>query len=214
MAGNIDAWLQGFASITSNAAVVIFSLIILGMIFGLIALIIIKQRRWKQFRCVIFEKDAFGQKVIDFDDAGIFVDGKTKNKRFFLKKYNVGLTPDNVPYVPAGKTKLVFLYRSGHKNFRYINFNVTDNGMAIKVGEEDLNWAINAYERQKKLFSSSMLLQYMPFIMLAFVSIIILIIFIYFFRHFSDLASFAEAMKEAMKYYAQANSGTTVITTP
>ena len=102
----------------------------------------------------------------------------------------------------------VWLYRTGLKNFQYVDLNITPNpGATITVGEEDVNWAINAYERQKKLFSTTLLMQLMPFIMLAFVSIIILIIFIYFFKEFSTLKDMAVAMGEAAQIIAQARTG-------
>jgi hypothetical protein len=146
------------------------------------------------------------------DRGGIFVDSKTKNKRFFLKKANVGLEPDNIPYKFIGKHKTVYLLRDGLKNFRYFDINTTGNPeITVNVGEEDVNWAINAYERQKRLFSQTLLMQLMPFIALAFVSIIILIIFIYFFKDFAVLKDVALSLKEGAQELAKAKAGTTVI---
>jgi hypothetical protein len=82
----------------------------------------------------------------------------------------------------------------------------------LNVGEEDVNWGVNAYERQKKIFGSNALLQYLPFIALGFVSIVILIMFIYFFKQFSVLKDVALAFESAARTLAQANGGTVVLT--
>ena len=170
-----------------------------------------KWKRYKEFNCVVWERDGFGQLTQTSDKAGIFVDSKTKNKRFFLKKFNVGLSPDNVPYLPSsnGQPKTVYLLRTGLKNFQFITPRVTAEGITLSVGEEDVNWAINSYERAKKMFNSDKLLQYMPYIAIAFVSIIILVIFIYFFKDFAVLKDMAIAMKEAAQaMHPVAASGT------
>uniref|UniRef100_A0A6M3IE79 Uncharacterized protein n=1 Tax=viral metagenome TaxID=1070528 RepID=A0A6M3IE79_9ZZZZ len=174
--------------------------------------IILQQRRYKQFLCEIWQQDGFGQFTIKHDDAGIFVDSQTKNKRLFLKKHNVGLEPDNVPYLITDKgRKKVYLLQTGLKNFRYIKPVITENMITFTVGEEDVNWAINSYERQKKLFAQSWLIQYMPFILLAFVSIIILIMFIQLFKQLPMIKDIVLEMKEVVQGLAQAKSGTTVI---
>ena len=51
-----------------------------------------------------------------------------------------------------------------------------------------------------------MFMQYLPFMMLAFVSIIILVMFIYFFKEFDTLKDVAIALKEA----ALATRGTVI----
>lgn len=167
--------------------------------------------RYRQYKCIIWERDGFGQLKQTYDMAGIFVDRKTKNKRLFLKKNKVGLNPDSIPYLQSNKSKTIYLYKTGLKNFHYIKVNFNDPKQTLTVGEEDVNWSINAYERQKKLFQSSLLLQLMPFIALAFVSIMILIIFIYFFKEFSSLKDFALIMREVADKLAQIKSGTTII---
>ena len=188
-----------------DIAIMIFSgLIGCGIIGGGLWLYL-KQKRYREYKCVIWERDGFGQLNETYDDAGIFVDKKTNNKRFYLKKANVGLNPDNVPYIPS-KRKIVYLLRTGLKNFQFIKPNVSNPGITLSIGEEDVNWAINAYERQKKLFNQNVLLQYLPFIALAFTSIIILIIFIYFFKDFDVLKDVALSLKEA----AQAMHGTVI----
>jgi len=186
---------------------IILSAILGGMLWGFL-----RYKRYREFKCIIFEKDGLGQVHQKFDGAGIFTDKKTSNKRFYMKKNKVGLNPDNVPFIKTGNIKSVYLMQNGLKNFHYINMNITDNKYNVTVGEEDVNWAINAYERQKKMFSASLLMQLMPFVALAFVSIIILVIFIYFFKEFATLREFAVVMKETAQILAQSSGGTTVIT--
>ena len=203
--------LTGVASGALNVGILIGVILIVGGGLIGLTLLILKWKKYSEYKCVIFEKDGFGQLKYKVDKAGIFVDSKTKNKRLFLKKHNVGLDPDNVPYLSGAKgSKTIYLYQTGLKNFHYIRMNVSDH-FDITVGEEDVNWAINAYDRQKKLFNQSLLMQLMPFIALAFTSIIILIIFIYFFKDFAVLKDVAIALKEAAQANAQASSGTAII---
>ena len=204
--------LAGISSSALTTIVLMASVIFVGGVAIGVVVFILRERRYREFKCVIWEKDGFGQLTQKYDKAGIFVDGKTKNKRFFLRKANVGLSPDNIPYIPSQRgNKVVYLFRIGLKNFHYIKPNVANPTIALNVGEEDVNWAINDYEKQKQMFSQNMLLQYLPFIALAFVSMVILIIFIYFFREFDTLQGAATALKEAAQALAQAKAGTTVI---
>lgn len=193
------------------AVMIVVVLLVGGAAIG-ITWLVMQQRRYKQFRCEIWQQEGSGNFVIKHDDAGIFVDSKTKNKRLFLKKHNVGLDPDNVPYyVDTKGKKKVYLLQTGLKNFKYMRFHIDDGLIKFTVGEEDVNWAINSYERQKKLFAQSWLAQYMPFIMLAFVSIVILVLFIHLFRQIPIIKDLVVEMKEIAKLLVQARSGTTVI---
>lgn len=196
---------------TSIAVLLIVLLFVAAAAIGIIVLIG-KWRRYQQFVCEIWQKDGFGQFKVKYDKAGIFVDDKTKNKRLFLKRANVGLEPDNIPYLTTdqGKRKILLL-QTGLKNFRYIRPTIKDDLFYFTVGEEDVNWAINSYERQKKLFAQSWIAQYLPFIMLAFVCIIILILFIQLFNKFPVMLEMIKEMKEVAQALAAAKSGTTVI---
>lgn len=192
-----------------RVAIMMIAGLIISGVLGFAIHMILNWYRYQQFKCVIFKRDALGQIEQLHDTAGIFVDSKTNNKRFFLKRNKVGLCPDNVPVI-SGRKRTVYLMQHGLKNFRFIKMDIGDN-FNLNIGEEDVNWAINAYERQKKLFSQSMFMQLLPFIAIAFTSIIILIIFIYFFKEFSSLREFAIVMKDVAANMAQMNSGTTVI---
>ena len=204
---------EGYASTGLSVAIIIVVVVLgiglLGAAFWMFQL----KKKYSQFKCTIWERDGFGQLSQKHDDAGIFIDSKTNNKRFFMRKANVGLEPDNIPYVIGHRgSKFVYLYRTGLKNFAFIKPNISTNGrILLSVGEEDVNWAINAYERQKKIFSNNLLMQYLPFIALAFVSIIILVIFIYFFKDFDVLKDTALALGEAARALAAANSGTVIL---
>lgn len=199
-----------------NAALMIFIILFTMLFFGGIAIFaLIKYMAWKkytEFDCIIFQEDGFGQLTQRRDGAGIFVDSKTNNKRFYMRKNNVGLSPDNVPYIPnAGGGKTVYLLQTGLKNFHYIRMSVKTEGISLSVGEEDVNWAINAYDKQKKMFQNPLLMQLLPYIGIAFTSICILVIFIYFFREFSVLRDMAVALRDAAVAFAQAKAGTTII---
>lgn len=198
------------SGIALNIGIIIISIVVAGGLLLLALFLYFKWKRYREYSCIIWEKDGFGQMKQTSDRAGIFVDGRTKNKRLFLKNANVGLDPNNVPYVQQGGSKFIYLLRTGLKNFQYIRPVIGNPAITLTVGEEDVNWAVNAYERQKRLFAQNIFMQYLPFIALAFVSIIILVIFIYFFKEFSTLKALGSSMSEAAKAIAQAQ-GTTII---
>lgn len=194
-----------------NIMLMVGSIIVVGGTIAMVAYMMMQRKRYGQYICEIFSRDGTGHIVRTFDKAGVFVDNKTKNKRFFLKKANVGLSPDKIPYIQGeDKSKKVFLLQTGLKNFHFIDFQIDNPSITLSVGEEDVNWAINAYERQKKLFQQSMLMQLLPYIALAFTSIIILVIFIYFFKDFATLKEMAIAMKEAAAEIAKYHTGTVI----
>lgn len=205
-------WLNWLSSSGLSIAILLIIILFVGAAAIGITVLILKWRRYQQFIIEIWQKDGFGQFMVKYDKGGIFVDDKTKNKRLFLKDHNVGLDPDNVPYLTSSKgKKKVLLLQTGLKNFKYIRPAISENLMHFTVGEEDINWAINSYERQKKMFAQHWLAQYLPFIMLAFVSMIILIMFIHLFKIAPDIKLAADALKEAAQALAQARSGTTIL---
>ena len=207
------AILEQFAQGAMYISLIMMAVIVVGGIFVGLTYLVLHTKRFSEYVCIIWETNGFGQISQSFDSAGIFVDKKTNNKRFYLKKAKVGLTPDNVPYIPCGSKKYVFLYRFGLKNFAFIKPNITPNAVKFSVGEEDVNWAINSYEGAKKLFKFDTLLQFMPYIMLAFTTVAILIIFIYFFKNFNTLQQVADSLYKAAQAMSAANAGTTIIPT-
>jgi len=204
----------GFDAYASGALTLAIWLMVVVIVGGLGTVAFFLVRKWYRFsdyKCVIFFRDGFGQLSYRTDSAGIFIDTKTKNKRFFLKKANVGLDPNNVPVLP-GKNKTVFLVQYGLKNFSFIKVNIDMEGLTFSVGEEDVNWAVNACEREEKKWQvKDKLLQYMPYISLAIVMIIILVMFIYLFKAIPGMLVEIKAIViEAQKLQAM-NAGTTVI---
>jgi len=202
------------ASWGSNALNIMLLMMVLLLVVGIILGAFWfwnRSKRYSKFECLIFRKDAIGKEDYDWDVGGIFVDGKTKNKRLFLKKHNVSLNADNIPYINKGKKRLVMLHQDGLKNFAFINPVINARGITWSVGEEDINWALQDYERQKKKWDFSMLLQYMPYIMIGFTTIVIVVILISFFKEFKTLGTIAEAMREASHELAQAKAGTVIL---
>ena len=199
-------------SIATNIAIMVISITVIGGVIIAGIWLGLKWKRYQQYKCVIYEKDGFGQLTETYDSGGIFIDSKTKNKRLYLKQNKVGLDPDSIPFIQTTKGKrVIYLLKTGLKNFHYIRLNIKPPAVTLTVGEEDVNWALNSYERGKKMFTQGMLMQLLPYIALAFVSIIILIIFIYFFKDFAVLADVAKALQAAAEAFAQSQTGTTVI---
>lgn len=205
---------MNIASIAGGIFNVIFFILVLVLLAGMIGALfwfVMRTLKYK-FTCIIFKNDAFGNTSEKHDKAGIFVDRKTGNKLFFLKRANVGLKPDKVPVVNVGKKKIVYLFQDGLKNFRYLRMNFASNpGFSTSVDEEDVNWAINSFQRAKQIFTANKLLQYMPYIALFFTGIIIMAIFFFFFKEFSTLKDVSVALREAAVAMKEANSGTTII---
>ena len=195
-----------------NIAMFLGGIVIIGLVFYVVLRIYLSWKR-HDTKCWIFNEDGFGSTSMSTDVAGVYVDNKTKNKRFFLKSNNVGLNPDKIPYVRNSKgKKYVFLRQVGLKNFNYIKLDdlFTDDP-GIAVGEENVNWAINAYERQKKVFGSTLLQQLLPYIGLAIMGIFILGMIVVLFQKIGVLVDVAQAFEGAAKAFAQAKSGTSVI---
>jgi hypothetical protein len=167
------------------------------------------QKKYKQFTCVIFGKDGFGQPAMSFDNAGIFVDNKTNSKRLFLKRNKTGLSPDNIPYIQCGIKKYILLLQTGLKNFSYITPNLDASGITLAVGEEDVNWGLNSYERAKKIFSPSDWKIYLPYIGLATMGIFMVIMLYIFLGKVTVLKEVATALKETASILA--SRGTTTV---
>ena len=200
------------AQIITNIALMLGGIVIIGGVVYVVARFYLIWKR-NDTTCIILEEDGFGSTSMVRDLAGVYVDNKTQNKRFFLKNNNVGLNPDKIPYIRNTKgKKYVFLRKVGLKNFNYINLDqlFTENPK-IMVGEEDVNWAINAYERQKKVFGTTLLQQLLPYIGITIMGVFILGMLVVLFQKVEVLAEVAEAFKEAAQAFAQAKSGTVVV---
>lgn len=195
-----------------NIAIMLGGILIIGGVFYVGLRLYLEWKRHDTI-CIVLEEDGFGSTNMTMDKAGVYVDSKTKNKRFFLKQNNVGLNPDRIPYVKNVKgKKYVILRKIGLKNFNYVHLDelFTDNPRIV-VGEEDVNWAINAYERQKKVFGSTLLQQLLPYIGLAIMGIFMLGMLALLFQKIGVLAEVAQAFEGAAQAFAQMNAGTAVI---
>ena len=188
--------------------------IVLGGVSFLLAKVFGIRLKYNQ-AVTIWEVNDSGRVIAQKKDiAGIFIDNKTNNKLFFLKKHKVGLNPDRVPYVFDGKKRMVHVAQVALKNFRYIIPSIQMNPgttLNLLVSEEDVNWALNAYDRHKVMWQNNIWMQILPFMTIAFVSLMILVIFIYFFKEFSTLKDMATAFQAAAEALARGNLGTTVI---
>ena len=159
-----------------------------------------KVLRYKEYAVKIFTTDGAGNIWIKRDNGGVFEERRTKARRLWLKKAEVGLSPDNIPFImnQNGK-KEVYLLQTGAKNYRYLKFDINNQQFGFKVGEDDVNWGLLTYEINKRQFQNDKLLQYMPYISLVLVSMVILIMFIYLFRNFGVLKTAAQYLAEATK---------------
>lgn len=190
------------SNLALNIGITLLSIVVIGGFIIAFVLYLRHQKRWSQYEVRIWGEDAFGQLEERRDRGGVFVNPKTKNKLFFIKKAKVGLNPDRIPVVLVRVKKdkvrrVVYLKQTGLKNFHFIKPVLNYKNVNLQVTEEDLNWAGDTYESMKKTFWTSTLMQYIPFIALGFVSIVILIIFIYLFKQFDTLKDVAEAMRQA-----------------
>lgn len=212
MAGEL-AIIESLGSSALGLVVLVIAVLILVGIVIAITLMVLKLRKYKQFNVVIWQKDGFGQFIQKHDEGGIFIDSKTGNKRLFLRFAGVGLTPDNVPYLSSSKgAKTIYLLQVGLKNFKFIKPEIGSEYIHFTVGEEDVNWASNDYEAQKKRFNTGWLQQYLPFIILGFTIMVMLVMFIYIFNKLPLFLEIAKEMKNVAQLLAQAKTGTTVIT--
>lgn len=191
-----------------------FVLFICAVIIAAILFFLVRRLLRYRIPVTIFEgefKDGvFNLLYITKDKAGIFFDRVTKNRLFFLKKNRVGMNPDKVPYQKTPKGRMVFLIRYGFKNYAFTNPTVTNPAINFPIGDEDLNWALNAYERGKKVFTNSLFFQLIPYIGLIILGFFMLVIFVWLFRKLDILADVAVQMNEAAKELAKAKAGTIV----
>lgn len=204
--------LNTIASIVINSAVIFGGLLIFGLIIILFIRIYLNFKRY-DYVCIIYDRVTGTKPIQTKDLGGIYVDNRTKNKRFYLKKNNVGLNPDNIPYIMGEKgQKYVYLLKTGLKNFRFLDINIQQNArFTISVGEEDVNWALNAYERNKKMFGTTLLQQILPYIGIALMGVFILGMLVVVLNKLSVLQDVAIAFKELAEVYAQTQGGTAIL---
>jgi hypothetical protein len=205
VAGGLGGLVGGLINIGYILMFVIFISAVMVGVFFLVKFLL----KYSQYKVFIWDVSDNGSVRLSYDKAGIFLNKKTGHKLLYLKKSNVGLNPDIFTYLfdDRGK-KIIYLLRYGYKNFVFINpVADTKGNLNFKVGEEDVNWAINSYESNKKRFSNSLLVQLLPFMVLALVCIIILILMISLFKQFSVFSEVATAIREASSNLASMKTG-------
>lgn len=197
---------------------IVTTLSIIGIVIAVFVIgfvIYLRIRDFKRYNiiCIIIERASGGIPILSSDVGGVFVDTKTNNKRFYLKNNAVGLDPDNIPFIlNINGQKVVYLLRFGLKNFKYINIKLpSDNTYIIEVGEEDVNWAVNAYEKYKKVFGQSLLDKLLPYIAIAITGMITLGIVYVLVQKFDVLQGVVTTIKEIVIIQAQGQTGTTII---
>jgi flagellar basal body-associated protein FliL len=200
MAQEIISGLGKTAAGAANVGIIILvGLVIIGVAVFIIWMIH-QSRKWKQFEVRVWMIDAFGQVMESKDKGGIFINKITNAKRFYVKNCKADLPPDNIPIIPIGKKRIVYIRQVGQKNFEYVYPSKIYEDKALNVvSEQDVNWAINDFMKHKETFSKNSWLQYLPFIALGVVAVVIMIIFIYFFKKLDVLEAMSANFLEAAK---------------
>lgn len=202
--------ISGLVGGTLNVTIIIILIAIVAAAIVALYLKWKKNKRFDQFDVIVFYRDAFGNMQEQADKAGIFLDGKTGNKRFFIKGFNVGLSPDNVKYVLRNGRKRVYLFKKGLKNFSFLEIKIeNEDSIKLEATEEDVNWAINEYQKAKALDNKPNWQQWLPYISLMVTGIIILIVFIWFFKQFPILQQVALSLEGAASSVAEASKNCT-----
>ena len=131
-----------FSSVSSLMMIgVLFliSLILLGVIGGFFYWMMLQRKRYGEFVVEIYGRDALGNPVVIMDNAGVFVNRKTGNKRLYLKKAKISLNADRIPYILDGSgrgKKYIKLVRVGLSNYKFIKMSVdVDVKGSFTVGE-------------------------------------------------------------------------------
>lgn len=197
-------------------------IIILAVMVSLIWYFAGQAKRYKQFTCIIFSKDAFGNAIREIDGAGIFTDKTTNMKRFFIRKANIGLDPDKVKYVLSsdGKTKYVYLRKYGLKNYAFYDLTklLSDDNPELKVTDQDVNWALQEFRKHKALDNKNFWSQYGTYIIWGFAVISTLVLFALLLQKFeilqsvaSSISSAANELKQAAQLWASTHSGSQII---
>ncbi len=191
----------------------IWKWVVYGIIFvvaiGCIYAVAYWYNRKKRYKYIVrvFDKDAVGNVVQQPDDkGGIFLDKKTNYRLFLLRKNKFGLDPDEIPYlITSTGQKIVYLLQTGLKNFQFLKPSVSGNpGIVFNVQDEDVAWALNAYERTKMAFKQSLLQQLMPILGMAFVFTLVVVAMFFIFKNLGVLGEVAESMNAAAAQFTEA----------
>ena len=181
--------------------IMIFLVVILVMaIIGAWLFLYFKNRKYKEFRIVILEKDSTGNVREYYDKGGVFLNKVTQLKLLFLKSIKKGLNPNNIPYVTAvdrkGRLiKTVYILRTGVSNYRYVRVTIENDILKFTVGEEDVNWAAQDYEQITKTFNKEgFWAKYGGYVLFIVTIVIIMVIIISLFNKFEILKDVATSL--------------------
>jgi hypothetical protein len=211
---------SGMLSNIKNVGGLIGILILVAGLVLVIAWIIIQKKKYSQYLCVVYEKDALGNTIETYDDAGVFFDKKSNLKLLRLKRIKTAFDPDKINYHYAitkkGMKKIAYFVKYGLKELRPVTFHISNPDFTYKIGEMDLNWMTDEYNRNTLMFkTTSLLMQLLPYILFTVTIFGILILMYFLFNHSDTWANanveMAKSMKDMATSLAQANSGTTVL---
>lgn len=199
--------LGGFVSGLLNFMVVALFVLIVGTVV-IVAFITLRNRRLWVYDVVYLNMDGItGGK----DLGAVYVDKQTNMKMFFLKNLKAGLNPNNIPWKLVGNRKVVYLIRTGQKTFRYINWKFNADTLITEVGEEDVNTAIQDFEKQKFYLGKQSMAHMLAFGAFIVISLVIMVMIIFVLNKFDTLLDLGEALKETAQILREMKSGTTVI---
>ncbi len=205
-----DVLTANIPSIVNIVAVILIIVCGLGLLFLIVRAVYL----WKRYNIPVevIEKDtSTGVPVHEKDKGGIFFDRETGMRLFFLKKHKVGLKPDNIPFVRTPKGKKVFVYRYGFRNFSFMRPSIDNPEMVFSVGDEDISWALLAYERGNKVFVNTMLGQLMQMMPYIIGGVILIIMMVYMFKSIPYLKELTVELRGLAAEMAKARAGTVVI---
>lgn len=120
-----------------------FGLMILGGIWWLGL-----QRRYN-INVIVMDYDPKTKREVPFmDKGGIFIDSRSGNKRFNLKRCQAGLTCDNVPTIPIDGKPWVWISRFSSTDYRFmrISFDEAAQDYKVTIDEEDINSSVQHYD--------------------------------------------------------------------
>lgn len=196
----VDLGAVGSGALT--LALVLSVIVFTGGIIFFIVWIVKKQKQYSGYKIVVYEKDSFGKVHEWYDRGGVFVDPTTNKKLLFLKKGNVGLSCDAIPYVPGPKDqKIVYLFKYGEKNYRFVRLEAPTQKLEFVVGDEDVNWAANSFIKAVKYFNKESFFDKWGAPLLMMLGMMILaFIFIYFFKKLDALQTFGGSIDSASQH--------------
>lgn len=213
--------LSGAGEGIMNFALLMAGILILVVFIVGIFLWMRQKKKYAEYKIIIKQLDNNGNVIETWDDGGVFVDKVTQHKRLWLKKGKVGLNCNNVPYTiaitPKRKVlKMVYLLRTGEKNYKFIHEKIDTDTIQYTVGEEDVNWAVTEYEKVKQMTGKNNFLEkYAPYIMFI-VSILLFFILVIFILNKTEkilpvLAEVSKNLADAARVIPQTYNGSMVI---